>query len=122
METEKISLKEYFEKRFEASDKAVAAALSAAKEAVAKAENASEKRFDSVNEFRATLSDQQRNLMPRAEVEIQIKALTGRSDSNENRIIALENKGSGIYQGIGYVVGVIGIVSAIVAVIFRFID
>lgn len=40
------------------SDRALAAAFSAAKEAVDKANTASEKRFDGVNEFRAQLSDQ----------------------------------------------------------------
>jgi hypothetical protein len=42
----------------QAADKAVGAALQAAKEAVNKAEAANEKHFDSVNEFRKTLSDQ----------------------------------------------------------------
>jgi hypothetical protein len=50
-----------------AADRAVLAALSAAKEAVIKAETATERRFDSVNEFRQTLSDQAATFMSRAE-------------------------------------------------------
>lgn len=42
------TLKAYFEQRFTDSDKAVSAALQAAKEAVIKAELATEKRFDEV--------------------------------------------------------------------------
>ena len=42
------TLKAYFEQRFIDSDKAVSAALQAAKEAVIKAELATEKRFDEV--------------------------------------------------------------------------
>jgi len=42
-----------------AAEKAVAAALTTAKEAVAKAETATEKRFESVNEFRSALTDAQ---------------------------------------------------------------
>src|ERR1700726_2034245 len=56
-------------------EKAVAAALAAADRAVSKADFATEKRFDAVNEFRATLSDQAAHLMPRAECELRLKAL-----------------------------------------------
>jgi hypothetical protein len=44
------SLKSYVDQRFLDSDKAVSAALQAAKEAVAKAEVATEKRFDALSE------------------------------------------------------------------------
>lgn len=50
-----------------AAEKAVQAALDAAKEAVGKAELASDKRFESVNEFRAQLADQARTFMGRDE-------------------------------------------------------
>ncbi len=53
--------------RFDAQEKAVAAALAAAKEAVTKAEVAAEKRFDSVNEFRNTLKDQTGTFVTRNE-------------------------------------------------------
>jgi len=45
---------------------------SAAKEAIEKAEKATEKRFDAVNAFRAQLSDQANAFMPREVVESQI--------------------------------------------------
>jgi len=61
-----------------AAEKAVTAALSAAKEAVVKAEVASEKRFEGVNEFRSTLADQQRTLIPRVEAELRLNALEGK--------------------------------------------
>lgn len=54
--------------RFDAQEKAVAAALAAAKEAVVKQDAASEKRFDSVNEFRNTLKDQTGTFVTRAEL------------------------------------------------------
>jgi hypothetical protein len=66
---------------FLSQKEAVNAALAAADRAVLKAELASEKRFESVNEFRGTLADQQRTLMPRAEAEAVIKALETRLDS-----------------------------------------
>src|ERR1700733_6583865 len=52
---------------FEAADKAVQAALAASKEASNKAEEAADKRFDAINEFRSQLSDQTANLIGRPE-------------------------------------------------------
>jgi hypothetical protein len=63
------------EKRFDLSKEAVADALEAAKEAVTKAEDATERRFASVNEFRSTLSDQAAQLMPRAEAQSRFETL-----------------------------------------------
>lgn len=45
----------------------VALALTASEKAIGKAEIATEKRFDAVNEFRAQLADQARTFMPRNE-------------------------------------------------------
>jgi hypothetical protein len=53
--------------RFEAMDEKTSLALESSKEAVLKAETATEKRFEGVNEFRGTLSDQAANLLPRSE-------------------------------------------------------
>lgn len=64
-----------------AQEKAVTAALQASKEAVLKAEIATEKRFDSVNEFRAQLADQSATLMPRSEFQVQHAALNDKIDT-----------------------------------------
>lgn len=80
------TLKEYFQallaevdkrnqQRFDSQEKAVAAALQAAKEAVTKAETAAEKRFDSVNEFRQQLSDQANSFMPMREADQRLRVL-----------------------------------------------
>lgn len=61
-----------YEQRFNAQEKSVTAALTAAKDAVDKAQESAEKRFDSVNEFRAQLSDQATTFMPRSEAEQRI--------------------------------------------------
>jgi anti-sigma-K factor RskA len=57
------SMQLQMDQRFAASDKAVASALTAADLATSKAETAAEKRFDSVNEFRQTLSDQTKSFV-----------------------------------------------------------
>lgn len=55
------------DKAFEAAEKAVNTALESAEQAVQKAEAASDKRFESVNEFRGQLSDQTAQFVTRVE-------------------------------------------------------
>lgn len=64
-----------------AADKAVQAALLAAEKAVNKAEVAAERRFESVNEFRGQLADQQRTFLPRQEYQVQHEALGDKLDA-----------------------------------------
>lgn len=52
-----------------ATERATGIAYSAAKEAVAKADAATEKRLDAMNEFRSAMSEQASRLITRAEVE-----------------------------------------------------
>ncbi len=87
----------------------------AAKEAVQKAENAAEKRFDSVNEFRNTLRDQQLLLMTRAEGDAKFRDTERRlSEITENlNRRASEQKGAGdlwsiIVAGVGFLMMLIG--------------
>lgn len=95
-----------FEQRFIAQQEAIQAALLAQKEAVnaalvaadravVKAETASEKRFDAVNEFRATLADQAATLLPRTEGEARIQALADKLTELTDRV----NRGEGIGVG-----------------------
>jgi hypothetical protein len=120
---------------FAAQREAVNAALSAADRAVQKAELASDKRFEGVNEFRATLADQQRTLIPRAEVDVIVRGLNMQIDALEKRlegsiaerlsqIAALQRSHDtssaervGLKGGWGYAVGVVGLVLTILAVI-----
>lgn len=67
-----LALREADDKRYSQrsadQEKAVQAALNAAEKATDKADAASEKRFDGVNEFRSTLKDQQSTYITRTEV------------------------------------------------------
>lgn len=74
---------------------AMTAALAAAKEAVAKAEVAAEKRFDNQNEFRAQLSDQAQTFLPRAEGEVRIQRNSERLDEVVERLSQIEGRGAG---------------------------
>jgi len=123
------TLKEYIDKvffeheirysqRFESQEKSVASALAAAKEAVTKAENAAEKRFESVNEFRNTLSDQQRTLMPRPEAELLIKGLSDRLTKLETVNTETQGQGQGKEALWGWIVGISGFITGLVGVLW----
>ncbi len=72
---------------------AVDIALGAADRAVTKAEIAAEKRFESVNEFRSTLSDQQNTFMPRGETTALFKSMdekiSGIQSNCDNKLEAI---------------------------------
>lgn len=107
-----------YEQRFEAQEKAVGNAIFAADRAVVKAEAATEKRFESVNEFRATLSDQQRTFMPRSESDAIIKALDVRLQRMEELARVGQAERAGIQGGWGYAVGVAGFVALLAGAAF----
>lgn len=128
---------------FTAQKLSVDAALAAADRAVNKAETASEKRFEGVNEFRGTLQDQQRTLMPRAEaefadkvlaekmeamtrqltekIESMSKSLTEKIDVHTQTLLTTAGQKSGLKDGWLYLIGAIGILSLAVTVILHFI-
>lgn len=92
-----------------AAGKAVDAALSAAKEAVDKAEVANEKRFEGVNEFRLSLGDQQRTLMPRSEQESVNQAILEKLASHENRLNVMNGQKTGGANAFAYLVAGVGL-------------
>jgi hypothetical protein len=79
---------------FDAADKAVAAALESAEKAVVKAETAAEKRFESVNEFRAQLTDQAATFISRQEFDTVNKSLV---DKFEQSAISLAESAEAKY-------------------------
>lgn len=124
---------------------AIDAALIAANQATTKAEAATELRFQSVNEFRQTLSDQAATFATRTEAEataqrnterIQELAVVVRDlatkaevinayERAENRLQAVEKaitlregKGSGLTAGWGYIGTAIAIIASVIATYF----
>lgn len=108
-----------YEQRFGDSKIAVDAALSAAKEAVVKAETASEKRFEGVNEFRAALGDQQRTLMPRIEAEVRMNVLDQKIAALEKTATASVGRQAGASNLWGWIAGVVGIALALISLLLR---
>ncbi len=117
---------ERYKQRAESQDLAVKSALETSEKAITKAEFATEKRFDSVNEFRATLADQASKLMPRAEFDVQHGAVLDRIRVNEERIGGIQSalssiqaRGTGVKDAWGYLVGIMGLILAAITVYFR---
>ena len=84
--------------------------------AVAKAEDANEKRFASVNEFRATLSDQATKFIARSEVEQRFTSMNEKIVDMSSRMDRNEGRGSGLNAGWGYLVAGLGLLLTVVSV------
>lgn len=96
-----------FQQRFENADRAVS-----------KAEFASEKRFESVNEFRATLSDQAASLMTRSEGEAKINALSDRIQDLKGRVDVGDGGKAASTASFTSILAVSGLVISLVTVAF----
>ena len=110
-------------------------ALDASKEAIIKAEVATEKRFEGVNEFRAQLSDQARTFMPRTEaiqlaeqaserirelsdrLTERIGELTAWRNRTEGQGLGVKENRNGLYAALSATVAVIAIVGFIVSLL-----
>lgn len=80
---------------FVAAEKAVQASLASAKEAVTKAEASTEKRFESVNEFRRALGDQTAQYLTRNEYSPAHTALVDRLDGLTERMNRADGQDAG---------------------------
>lgn len=98
-------------------EKGVHAALEATKEAIAKSDAATEKRFESVNEFRRTLSDQTNTFLPRAEYIASHKPLEDKIIELTNRLNIMSGQKEGSELTIGKIYAAIGVVGAILGII-----
>src|ERR1035437_7663467 len=104
------TLKAYMDRRFEDADKAVVAALSAQKEAVVKAEIATEKRFETVrqeadfrmNALASKIDDLQASMN-------QNTGRSGRDDRDEGRVYAqgVQTRYLGMFSVISLAVAVV---------------
>jgi hypothetical protein len=138
LEAALIAQKEAVREAFSAQKEAINAALASAERAVLKAEAAAEKRFEGLNEFRNTLSDQQRTLIPRAEVDVIIRGVLNQLGSVEKtldasiaerqaQIASLQkaldaflSERRGVAGGWGFAAGAVGLVLAILGLASRF--
>jgi hypothetical protein len=111
-----VPLREYVDSRFDAQKEQTAIALAAQQEATSKAEVATEKRFESVNEFRAQLADQARTFMPRLEAEQRAAVFEEKIQELTDRVNARDERAAGagaLWVAIGAVIAVCGVVFGI---------
>jgi hypothetical protein len=90
------------EERFRAMDEKTGLALTSSEKAVTKAEFATEKRFDAVNEFRGQLKDQASTLIPRAEAETRFAAID--KDVEDLKKIVTLSQGRGLGIGVSWAI------------------
>jgi len=124
LETRLDEMDRRFTAALTAQDKAVQIAMIASEKAVAKAETAAERRFESVNEFRAQLADQAATFMPRAEAEQRIAALAERNEQANASLLSKfdDLKGSnraGASSLFGYLIGGVGLILAVISFVTR---
>jgi hypothetical protein len=103
--------------RIDAHAERVVLALAAADKAVSKAETATEKRFESVNEFRQTLSDQTRSFISKVEFEAMRDTNVARIADLASRLDKTEGKAVGLNAGWVYLLGGLSVVAALVSLV-----
>lgn len=98
-----VSLREYLtmlidaaerrsDDRFEAMKAMVQAAFEESQKAISKAETATEKRFEGVNEFRLQLADQAARFVTRETLDALVSKLQGEIDRNRRDLDELAKK------------------------------
>ncbi len=89
-------LEVFYTRRFEDLDAKTTLALAAADKAVTKAEIATEKRFEGVNEFRQTLADQAARLMPREEAQSKLENIMKEMSTLDREIQVIRESRSNV--------------------------
>lgn len=102
------------------AEKAVQTALATADRAVIKAETATEKRFDAVNEFRAAYQDVISQQMPRAEAEQRLSALAEKVNEVKEIAGTQRDRGLGLNAGWAYLLGAVGLIGGVVSLVLAF--
>ena len=115
------TIKEHFEKILIEKDKAIGIALASAKEAVSVAEKNSEKWRDNANEWRDAMNDREKKFLSREEFVLFKDSSQKALVVEKERADKDEGKGKGMNAFWGYLVGVIGVIVAILAIIDRFV-
>jgi hypothetical protein len=101
-----------YQQRFDDQTRAIDAAFAASKEAVAKAEAATERRLEGMNEFRDALQDRETRFVNVDQHEAMREILNG----VVARLDRIEGKSSGISSSWGIVVAIIGLIGIVVAI------
>ena len=120
------SVEKKFDEALTLRDQALKSAYESQRVALEKAEQTLEKRFDSVNEFRESLSDQQRTFIPRKEVEVLFAALGDRIDRNVAELVALREtvieaagRKNATSEYIAYFIALVAVIASVVIYLLK---
>lgn len=105
-----VNLEQATHASFAALERLMASQLLSSERAILKTELSQEKRFDGVNEFREALSDQQRLLIPRAEAENRLQAMSERIDELQKQNERSQGRAMGSNAMWGYIIAGISVV------------
>ena len=95
----------------------VQAAFDASEKAILKAETATERRFESVNEFRAQLATQTQSFMPREVAEARLAEIATKVEDVTNRINVTQGKAAGVSASVGLLIAAAGVGLSVVVVL-----
>jgi hypothetical protein len=87
-----VSLREYLTQRIDAVEKRSEARFESMEQALKLADVATERRFEGVNEFRATLSDQAQHFVTIETLNAIIERLTAQAERNRDAIFELSKR------------------------------
>jgi len=110
------TLKEYVDTLLTERQRAVDSAIAAADRAVIKAEAAAEKRFESVNEFRSQLKDQQSGLITRIEAETEFRAIREKIDGLALSVTESRGRGVGFDKSWAILVAAVGLIATLILI------
>jgi hypothetical protein len=110
-------LRALLDERYRAQSEALLTALRSTDKAITKVETATEARFASVNEFRATLADQQSQLLTRAEYDANHAALVEKISDLTDRFNLREGQHAGVRMSAGALTATITVAAAIVGIV-----
>jgi hypothetical protein len=106
-----------YTQRFTDLETALRAALAASEKAISKAETATERRFESVNEFRQTLTDQAASFVTREVFDEAMKTSRERQQETTDRQNTQLGKGAGLNAGWLILAAAIPIIIAIIMMV-----
>jgi small-conductance mechanosensitive channel len=120
-------LREFLTAQVDNQNKATEIAMAAAKEATSKADAAHEKRFEGVNEFRTTLSDQQKTFVTKAEIDIRVANLDKEMEeisrwrhAMDQKVSLQTGRGAGFTAIWGYFIAGVGLIATVVGTAMLF--
>ena len=114
------TLKEHFQILLKSNEKKIKQKFKSLQRAVGKAETASDKRFESVNEFRNTLADQSRTFIPRIEAESRFNSLERQIIDLKTELEKVKNIKAGSQVVWAYVIAAVSLMVAISGGIITF--